>query len=263
MTGADDPVLTAWPEPAILTVTLNRPSLANAFNTAMAERLVSIFEGEARASETRCVILTGAGDRAFCAGADLKERNGMAEVDWRTQHVLFERMAYAIMDCPTPVIAAVNGAAYAGGFELALAADFAYAVPQARFALTEVTLGLIPGIGGTQNLPRAVGLRKAKEILLTGQPISAAKAYEIGVVNRLCPPEALMPDALDTARRIAEAAPLAVRAALQAMEDGADRPLPDARDREVAIYNTLIDTEDRKEGVAAFNEKRKPIFKGL
>lgn len=255
-------VLIDHAEPGILVVTLNRPEIANAFDTETAELLLSTFTGIALEPETRAVILTGAGTRAFCAGADLKERNGMSQADWTRQHVLFERMAYAIMDCPNPVIAAVNGAAYAGGCELTLAADFAIASSDARFALTEVTLGLIPGIGGTQNLPRAVGMRRAKEILLTGTPFTAAEALDWGVVNTLTSPEAVLEEALKSARKIAGAAPLAVRAALAAMEDGASLPLDQARRREIEHYNTLIDTQDRREGIAAFNEKRKPLFQG-
>lgn len=250
------------PADHVLLVTLNRPEIANAFNTRMAEELLDVWTGIAAAPETRCVVLTGAGDRAFCAGADLKERNGMSEQDWHKQHDLFERMAYALMDCPNPVIAAVNGAAYAGGFELVLGSDFAYGTPSSRFALTEVTLGLIPGIGGTQNLPRAIGLRRAKEILLSGRPFSAEQALDWGVLNRICDRETLLADALATARQIAGNAPLAVRQAMAAMDGGIDQPLAQARRYEIECYNTLVDTEDRREGIAAFNEKRKPVFKG-
>ena len=250
------------PSDHVLLVTLNRPEIANAFNTRMAEELLDVGTGRAAAPETRCVVLTGAGDRAFCAGADLKERNGMSQDDWHKQHDLFERMAYALMDCPNPVIAAVNGAAYAGGFELVLASDFAYGAPSSRFALTEVTLGLIPGIGGTQNLPRAIGLRRAKEILLSGRPFSSEQALDWGVLNRICDRETLLADALATARQIAGNAPLAVRQAMAAMDGGIDQPLKQARLYEIECYNTLIDTEDRREGIAAFNEKRKPDFKG-
>ena len=250
------------PSDHVLSVTLNRPDVANAFNTRMAEELLAVWTGPAAAQDTRCVVVTGTGERAFCAGADLKERDGMSEQDWHVQHDLFERMAYAMMDCPNPVIAAVNGAAYAGGFEMVLAADFAYGVRTARFALTEVTLGLIPGVGGTQNLPRAIGLRRAKEVLLTGRPFGAEQALDWGVLNRLCDAETLVAEALATAKQIAGNAPLAVRQAMTAMDGGVDMPLPDARRHEIACYNTLIDTEDRKEGIAAFNQKRKPVFRG-
>ncbi|WP_425406137.1 enoyl-CoA hydratase/isomerase family protein [Hwanghaeella sp.] len=262
MSAEFEHITVSYPSEHVLLVTLNRPEIANAFNTRMAEELLDVWTGIAAAPETRCVVLTGAGNRAFCAGADLKERNGMSPEDWHKQHDLFERMAYALMDCPNPVIAAVNGAAYAGGFELVLASDFAYGAPSSRFALTEVTLGLIPGIGGTQNLPRAIGLRRAKEVLLSGRPFSSDQALDWGVLNRICDRETLLPDALATARQIAGNAPLAVRQAMAAMDGGIDQPLAEARRFEIDCYNTLIDTEDRREGIAAFNEKRKPDFKG-
>src|SRR5579863_5751212 len=189
-------------------VTLNRPDVANAMNTQMGRDLLAFFESvNADPLAHRCVVLTGAGDKAFCAGGDLKERQGMSDETWQAQHLLFERAIRAFIACPVPVIGAINGAAYAGGCELALCCDFIYAAETARFALTEVTLGIMPGAGGTQNLPRAVGRRRAKEILLTGKPFTAAEAYEWGMVNRLCNPETLLAEALETARRIADNAP--------------------------------------------------------
>jgi len=256
-------ILLDGPDDGILTVTLNRPDRANAFNTRMAEELFTVWDGLAlKADGVRCVVLTGAGDRAFCAGADLKERNAMSDEDWHHQHRIFERAAYALMDCPIPVIAAVNGAAFAGGCELVLACDFAYASETARFALTETTLGLIPGIGGTQNLPRAVGLRRAKEIILGGQPFDAERALAWGLVNCLCPPEKLLDEVLETAGRIAANAPLAVGQAKKALNAGADTDLHSGLAFEIEAYNRVVGSEDRKEGIAAFNEKRKPRFKG-
>jgi len=173
----------------LLMVALNRPEVANAMNTQMGRDLLAFFdEVNAAPSKLRCIVLTGAGERAFCAGGDLKERNGMTDEAWQDQHLLFERMIRAFIGCPVPVIGAVNGAAYAGGCELALCCDFIYAAETARFALTEVTLGIMPGAGGTQNLPRAVGERRAKEIILTGRPFTAAEGYEWRLVNRLCAP---------------------------------------------------------------------------
>ena len=136
----------------------------------------------------------------------------MTDEAWQDQHLLFERMIRAFIGCPVPVIGAVNGAAYAGGCELALCCDFIYAAETARFALTEVTLGIMPGAGGTQNLPRAVGERRAKEIILTGRPFTAAEAYEWGMVNRLCAPGRVVEEALETGRRIADNAPISVPA---------------------------------------------------
>src|ERR1700692_2933587 len=181
-------------------LTLNRPEIANAMNTQMGRDLLAFFDGvNTDPLAHRCIVLTGAGDKAFCAGGDLKERQGMSDETWQAQHLLFERMIRAFIGVPVPVIGAINGAAYAGGCELALCCDFLYAAETARFALTEVTLGIMPGAGGTQNLPRAVGSRRAKEILLTGRPFSAQQAFEWGMVNRLCKPETLLTDALDTA----------------------------------------------------------------
>jgi enoyl-CoA hydratase len=249
-------------EPAVLRVTLNRPQAANALNTQMGRELLSLWSELADARDIGCVVLTGAGERAFCAGADLKERQGMSDADWQAQHVIFERHYWALLDVPMPVIAAVNGHAYAGGLEMMLACDFAYAVPAARFALTETTLGIMPGAGGTQLLPRAVGERRAKEIILTGRPFSAEEAQQWGLVNRLVAPEALMDKALATAAQIAENAPLAVRQAKKAIHTGLQMELKSAFLFELEAYNRLIPTEDRREGIAAFNEKRKPRFKG-
>src|SRR3954466_11569254 len=163
--------------PHILQVTLNRPDRANAFTSAMGQELIDVFQAlEASPGAYRCVVLTGAGERAFCAGADLKERNGMTDADFSAQHYLFERMARAVLACPPPLLGAINGAAFAGGLELALCCDFAYASETARFALTEVTRSIMPGAGGTQNLPRAIGERRAKEVILTGRPFSPQEA---------------------------------------------------------------------------------------
>ncbi|HWD57545.1 MAG TPA: enoyl-CoA hydratase/isomerase family protein, partial [Stellaceae bacterium] len=186
-------------------LTLDRPQVANAMNTQMGRDLLAFFDGvNADPLAHRCIVLTGAGDKAFCAGGDLKERQGMSDETWAAQHLLFERAIRAFIACPVPVLGAINGAAYAGGCELALCCDFIYAAETARFALTEVTLGIMPGAGGTQSLPRAVGERRAKEIILTGRPFSAKDAYDWGMVNRLCPAEKLIDEARETARRIAD-----------------------------------------------------------
>lgn len=251
------------PAPGILEIALNRPEVANAINTAMGSELCRLFDIlNAEPARARAVILTGTGDRAFCAGGDLKERLGMTDAAWQAQHLVFERMVRAIMLAPMPLIAAVNGAAYGGGCELALLADFAYAAYHARFALTEVTLGIMPGAGGTQNLPRALGTRRAKEILLTGRPFSAAEAAAWGLVNRVLPPPALLAEARATAAAIAANAPFATRQIKQAVNVGIAMDLPAALMLEIEAYNRLVPTEDRREGVAAFNEKRPPRFTG-
>jgi len=250
------------PEQHVLLVTLNRPAVANALNTQMGLDLRDLWLALSRdPGETRAVVLTGSGTKAFCAGGDLKERNGMTLETWQRQHEIFEEAYWTLMELPVPVIAAVNGHAYAGGLEMALACDFAYTVPAARFALTEVTIGIMPGAGGTQNLPRAVGERRAKEIILTGRPFSAAEALEWGVVNRLLEPDQLLPAALDTARTIAANAPMSVRQAKKSIHLGLQADLRTGLRIEVEAYNRLIGTEDRLEGIAAFNEKRKPRFR--
>jgi enoyl-CoA hydratase len=247
----------------VLLVTLNRPGAANALNTQMGLDLMELFEGFSVDLEgLRVAVLTGQGTKAFCAGGDLKQRNGMTDEAWQAQHLIFERMLRAILACPIPVIAAVNGAAYGGGCEIAAAADFVYASTDARFALTEVTLGIMPGAGGTQTLPRAVGERRAKELILSGLPFSAAEAEAWGLVNRVLPPDTLREATLAIATRIAANGPISVRQAKQAIHRGLQMSLADGLTFEIEAYNRLVPTEDRREGVRAFNERRKPNFRG-
>jgi enoyl-CoA hydratase len=248
----------------VLLVILNRPDARNALNTQMGLELRELWrELYVDGGELRCIVLTGAGDKAFCAGADLKERRGMAQREWRRQHAIFEQMIQAQIACPLPVIAAVNGAAFAGGLEMVAAADFAYAAEGARFALTEVSLGIIPGAMGTQTLPRAVGVRRAKEIVLTALPFDAADALAWGLVNRVfASQDALREGALATAARIAANAPLSVRQAKRALSVAPDVDLATGYAFELEAYNRTIVTEDREEGIRAFNEKRPPVFKG-
>ncbi|MBM3394903.1 MAG: enoyl-CoA hydratase [Betaproteobacteria bacterium] len=250
-------------EPHVLVVTLNRPDVLNALNTQMGRDLENLWLRLTEEADTiRCVVLTGAGERAFCAGADLKERKGMTSAVWRKQHEVFERAYWALVDLPLPVIAAINGHAYAGGLETALCCDFIYATRGARMALTEVTLGIMPGAGGTQNLARAIGERRAKEIILTGRPFTTEQAFEWGLVNQLCDPGQVLASALDTARTIAGNAPLSVRQAKKSIRFGGQMEIRTAYRFEVEAYNQLVDTADRQEGINAFNEKRKPKFEG-
>jgi enoyl-CoA hydratase len=253
----------ARPKEHIALVTLNRPAAANAMNTQLGTELMALFEAlNLDAGPDRCVVLTGAGDRAFCAGADLKERKDMTDEAWVQQHLIYERMARAILACPVPIIAAVNGAAYGGGCEIALACDFIYAAEHARFALTEVTLGIMPGAGGTQNLPRAVGERRAKEVILTGKPFTAAEAHQWGLVNRVLPSAELVSAAVESADAIARNAPISVRQAKQAINRGLNMSLWDGLALETEAYHRTVPTEDRREGIRSFNEKRPPNFKG-
>jgi enoyl-CoA hydratase len=245
----------------VLLVTLNRPDVLNALNTPMGKDQLDLWTRlAAEPGQVRCVVLTGAGERAFCAGGDLKERHGMTDAQWRAQHEIFERMFMALMELPLPVIAAVNGHAFGGGLELALACDFVYAARGARFALSEVSLGIMPGGCGTQNLARAVGERRAKELILTARPFTADEGAEWGVVSRVC--DDALQEALATAGKIAANAPLAVRQAKKSIHYGLQTDLLTGYRFEIEAYNQLVGTEDRHEGVRAFNEKRKPRFQG-
>ena len=230
----------------------------------MAHDLIEVFEDIAlHPDRHRVIILTGKGEKAFCAGGDLKERKGMSDSDWQQQHLVFERMIRAVISCPVPVIGAVNGAAYGGGCELVAALDFVYAVEHAMFAQTETRLGIIPGIGGTQTLARAIGERRAMEVVLSGNPFTAAQAQQWGLVNNVYPTVAALDNAvLEIATRIVENAPLAVRQARQAIHKGLQMSLTEGMAFEIEAYNRLVSTEDRHEGVLAFNERRKPQFTG-
>jgi enoyl-CoA hydratase/carnithine racemase len=250
------------PEGHVVTVTLDRPDQMNAMNTAMGEDLLACFDALARDAQVRAVVFTGAGDRAFCAGGDLKERNGMTDEAWRAQHVIFEQAAFRVLRCPVPVIAAVEGFALAGGCELALLSDFIVAGETAVFGLPETTLGIFPGIGGTQLLPRVVGGPLAKELIFTGRRLTADEAKAAGLVNHLVPAGQARVRAREIADRIARNGPVAVRQAKKAIAYGAETDLDTAMILAIEAYNATVVTEDRLEGVRAFNEKRKPVFKG-
>lgn len=234
----------------VLLLTINRPQAANALNTPLAKEIFSAFS--TTSPDIRTVVLTGAGTRAFCAGADLKERQGMPEAAWKEQHAHFRAAAEAVRNCPAPVLAAVNGAAFGGGLELALACDFIYTSVTARFALPETSLGIMPGLRGTATLPEAIGTRRAAEYLFTGRVFDAAEAHAMGLVNRVLPAESLLPEALDTAQTIARNAPLAVRAVKRVMHGAEERE----------TYDRLLNTQDRLEGIEAYNTKRAPLFTG-
>jgi enoyl-CoA hydratase/carnithine racemase len=250
------------PTPGLLLVTLSRPGAANALNTQMGRDLFELFSGLIfEPGHVRCVALTGEG-RHFCAGGDLKERDGMSDAAWRAQHVVFEQAFQALMDCPVPVVAGVNGAAYGGGCEMALACDFIYAADTAKFALVETGLGIIPGGGGTQNLPRAVGARRARELMYCGTPFTAQEAAEWGMVNGVFPAADLRERLLATARQIVSRAPVAIRQVKRAVGLGADLDLKSGLAIEIEAYNRCVGTADRREGIAAAREKRPPVFTG-
>jgi methylglutaconyl-CoA hydratase len=246
--------------PAVF-LTLSRPEAANALSRALVVDLdaaLTALSGEPPAA----VVLTGEGDKAFCAGADLRERRGFTLEQTRE----FLRDLNALVDriaaFPRPVIAALNGAAFGGGLELALACDLRIAVEGVQVGLPEVRLGIIPGAGGTQRLARLCGAGVAKELILTGRRIDAARAREVGLVNAVVAAARLKGEALSWAEDIALCAPLAVTQAKRAIDEGSGRPLPDALAVERAAYEVVLASEDRDEGLAAFAEKRRPAWKG-
>jgi enoyl-CoA hydratase len=249
-------------EGAVVTVEMHRPAALNAMNTAMGRELLTCFDALFWDKQTRVVILTGAGDKAFCVGGDLKERQGMSDEAWREQHVIFEQAAFRVLRCPHPVIAAVEGFAMGGGCELAVLADFVVASATAVFAVPEVTRGIFPGIGGTQLLPRIVGAPFAKEMIFTGRRVPAEEARAVGLVNHLVPAGEARAKALDIALTIARNGPIAVRQAKKAIAWGAETDLETGMMLAIEAYNSTVHTEDRLEGVRAFNERRPPEFRG-
>jgi enoyl-CoA hydratase/carnithine racemase len=246
---------------SVLVIELHRPAVSNALDTVMTRELLSIWQAlYVDASPYRVVVLTGAGEKCFCAGADLKERHGISAALWLQQHAVLEQMMLAMHACPLPIIAAVNGAAYGGGLELVLNCDFAYACPQARFAFPEPQLGFIPGAMGTQWLPRAVGLARATELCMTAVPFSSDEALNWGLVNKIVPQDKLLDAVLETASRIQSASPLAVQQVKKALHETLGGDLTAGYKREIELYKRCIHAADRVEGIAAFNEKRVPKF---
>src|SRR5262245_31090995 len=246
-------------------VTLNRADAANALSTGLVSALAAAFAelaGEVKhGADVRAVVLTGTG-KAFSAGADLKERRTMSlEETWGFLDEL-NRLMNAVAAFPRPVIAPINGAAFGGGFELALACDIRIAADSAEMGLTEVRLGIIPGAGGTQRLARITSVAAAKELILTGRRVGALRAQALGVVSDVFPAADLTAAAGKLADDIAAAGPLAVAAAKRAIDGGSALPLAEALALEAACYEEVLASDDRNEGLAAFAEKRPPAFKG-
>jgi enoyl-CoA hydratase/carnithine racemase len=254
--------VTASADGYVVTVELNRPEALNAMNTAMGEDLLRCFEELHGDRAVRAVVFTGAGTKAFCVGGDLKEREGMTDETWRAQHVIFEAAAARVLHCPVPVIAAVEGFAMGGGCELAVLSDFVVCGETAVFAVPEVTRGIFPGIGGTQLLPRILGAPMAKEMIFTGRRVDAREAKAIGLVNHVVPAGQARARALEIAATIADNGPLAVRQAKKAVDRGGETDLETGMILAIEAYNNTVTTDDRLEGVRAFNEKRKPRFTG-
>jgi len=244
------------------TVTVDRPRSLNALDTRTLQELEKAAGDLAQRAEVRGVIVTGGGEKAFVAGADIAEMNGMDPDRARHFGALGQRVMDVIAALPMPVVAAVNGFALGGGCELALACDLIYASETARFGLPEVSLGLLPGFGGTQRLSRLVGRARAKELIFTGDMIDAAKAKEIGLVLEVVPLPELLGHARAALERIAKKGPLAVRRAKEAIDRGADLELADGLHIEREVFSDLFASTDRREGMKAFLEKRPPVFTG-
>lgn len=213
--------------------------------------------------KVRAIVITGSGDKAFCAGADLKERQGYTENDVRAQVGLYRTELGVLDTCPKPVVAAINGVAFGGGLELALICDLRVAVATAKLALPETTLGIIPGAGGTQRLPRIVGEARAKEMILLGRRLRAEEALAWGLVNRVAPAgKSVVDDVVEWLEPIASGAPIAQAAALEAIDRSFDTTLELGLELERVSYDRVLVSEDRREALAAFAEKRKPRFQG-
>src|SRR5215472_4169337 len=244
------------------TLTIDRPKSLNALNAATLRELEAALRALAQNEELRALIITGAGEKAFVAGADIAQMASLSAAQARQFSALGHRVLHMIEALSAPTIAAVNGYALGGGCELAVACDLIYASERARFGQPEVGLGVIPGFGGTQRLARLVGRARAMELIFTGEPVDAAKAKEIGLALEVLPPDKLLEHCRAVAAKIAAKGPVAVAQAKRAMVFGADADLRSANELERQAFAVLFGTEDQREGMRAFLEKRPPAFKG-
>ena len=243
-------------------IELSRPEALNAISSELARELVAVTASVAANASVRAVVLTAAGDRAFCVGADLKERNAMSDADFREQRMLFRAAFGGVLNLPQPTVAAVHGFALGGGSELALSCDLVVADETAVMGLPEVTIGLVPGGGGTQLALRRLGPGRAADVVLTGRRIPALEAHDLGLVDRLVPAGSARIAATELAQTIAANSPVATRAAKRALRSGWGLDYAAAMDVEDAAWRTAVFSADRKEGIAAFNDKRKPQWPG-
>ncbi|MDH3567398.1 MAG: enoyl-CoA hydratase-related protein [Desulfobacteraceae bacterium] len=258
----NEKVLLVEEKDGIAVLTLNRPKVMNSFNFALLHSLKDQVDALKFNTNVRVVIITGAGQKAFCAGADLKERTTFDELQVKEFIFTIRNLFTSIEYLNKPVIAAINGVALGGGTELALACDIRIAAMNASMGLTETRLAIIPGAGGTQRLPRLIGRGKAKELIFTGRRVDAREALQIGLVNQICDPESLLEECQKMAGMICEAGPIAIEQAKYAINYGLETDLHTGLGIESNAYWVTIPTEDRLEGLAAFQAKRKPVFKG-
>jgi len=250
------------PEDGIRCLVLNRPEVMNAMNTQMFVDMRDALHELAFDDALRVLIVTGAGERAFCTGGDLKQRDGMTDLAWRKQHQLAEEVLLAVKDFPRPVVAAVEGHAHGGGCELALMCDWIVAARTAVFSLPEVRRGIMPGGGGIQNLVRAAGGRRAKQLLLTARRFSAEQASAWGMVTTVAEPAHALATAVAEAREVVLAAPMSAHYVKLAASRGGEVDFHSGYALDIAAYNVLVSSQDRLEGVKAFNEKRAPHWSG-
>ena len=247
---------------AVAVVTVDRPKVLNALNSATVVELREVVDALAADDAIRAVVLTGAGDRAFIAGADIAELATLSPVSAQALARRGQALCDALEWMGKPVIAAINGYALGGGCEIAMACTVRLAAETARIGQPEIGLGLLPGYGGTQRLPRLVGVGRALELMLTGDPIPAAEAWRIGLVNRVVAPDELAAEARALAERLASQAPVAVRAILDAVREGMQMSLAGGCEHEAALFGVAAATDDWREGTRAFLEKRRPTFRG-
>ncbi len=246
----------------IRTITINRPDKLNALNSATLDALHQAFDAVADDADVRVVVLTGAGEKAFVAGADISEMNGLTPVEGRDFSLRGQRMMRRVEKMPKPVIAAINGFALGGGLELAMCCHLRIAADSAKVGQPEINLGLIPGFGGSQRLLRLAGRAATLELCLTGAPIGAERARELGIVNRVVPSADLLTETMKLASQLANAAPLALRAMIDCVNIGGECGIEEGLEYESAQFGLVFSTDDMREGTSAFLEKRKPTFKG-
>ena len=255
--------LTLQRDGAVAIVTVNRPTVLNALNAQTLDELDRLLTSLQQDESVRALVLTGAGEKAFVAGADINEVAGQTPASGRELALRGQGVFNRLETLGKPVIAAINGYALGGGCELAMACTIRIAADTAKLGQPEINLGIVPGYGGTQRLARLVGTGRALELLLTGDQIPAAEAFRIGLVNRVAPAAQLMTEAVQLAAALASKAPVATRYILEAVNLGTRMTLPEAQNFEATLFGLVASTEDMREGTSAFLQKRKPVFKGI